>query len=84
MTVCESGDLCDGEAVESTTFPGVFRFCGPHQGQLDEIAQELRDGAWDRNVRNKESVNERYCSTPWCHNRPVYGGDYCPDCNGWD
>lgn len=75
-----SGDICEEEPVESTTFPGIFRFCRTHQDQLDEIGEELRSGAWERNVRNKDSAMERYCVTPGCPNRPLYGDEYCPHC----
>ena len=81
---CLSGDLCDGEAVESTTFPGIYRFCRKHQDQLDYIRGGIKQKNFEMSAQNKSQVTERFCETPDCPNRPVYGGDYCADCQGDD
>lgn len=84
MELCMSMDLheelCGEEAVESITFPGYFRFCKSHQEQLNQIREELESGSWERNIRNKDSAVDRFCVSPGCPNRPLYGDDYCPSC----
>lgn len=88
LDICHSFDVherpCEGEPVESTTFPGKYRFCQPHQDQLDRIREELERGAWERNVRNKQGAEETCCENPGCSNRPVYGYAHCKECIGGD
>lgn len=84
MDLCLSGDGCGDVAVESSTFPGVYRFCKWHQERLDSIREWLEAGAWERNVRNKESSIITICETVGCSNRPVYGSDHCDECQGGD
>lgn len=80
--VCQSGDICGEEAVESTMFPGISRFCEHHQAQLDEVRSQLKDRAFAKSHLNKADVIITFCETPGCPNRPVYGSDYCAECSG--
>lgn len=84
MAFCISGDMCDEPAVESSTFPGVFRFCQTHQERLDAVKEHMDDIKWQKNIRNKAEAQERFCETRGCSNRPVYGNDYCVECVGGD
>lgn len=79
---CLSGDDCSEEAVGSTTFPGEFRFCKDHQGQLDQIFMDLKDRAYEKSHLNKADVILKFCESPGCPNRPVYGSDFCAECSG--
>lgn len=79
-----SGDLCVDEAVPSTTFPERKVFCQTHQKRLDIIREHIEDKAWRSNIRNKDDVLEVFCETLGCDSRPVYGGEYCAECNGDD
>lgn len=84
MATCISGDYCDEPAVESSTFPGIFRFCVTHQGRLDVLKEHMSDQNWAKNVRNKAVTSERFCAASGCEGRPIYGSDYCVDCVGGD
>lgn len=75
---------CTERAVPSTTFPDKLRFCQPHQEVLDRCREEMNHASFKKSPRNKANVNERFCETSGCPNRPVYGGDYCADCCGGD
>lgn len=77
-----SGDLCADDAVPSTTFPKRKMFCQKHQDRLDAIREHIQDRAWSNNVRNKEGVLTAFCETPGCDNRPIYGGEFCAECQG--
>lgn len=44
----------------------------------------MEDKAWRSNIRNKDDVLEVFCETSGCDNRPVYGGEFCAECNGDD
>lgn len=48
------------------------------------IREHLEDKAWQSNIRNKEDALELFCETSGCPNRPIYGGEYCVECNGGD
>lgn len=82
--LCLSGDFCAEEAVESSIFPGMYRFCRRHQEQLDLVAGRLEEVRWRNNIRNKTTAEERFCATLGCDNRPLYTSDYCAQCNGGD
>lgn len=77
-----SGDFCTDEAVPSTTFPDRKLFCRGHQDRLDEIRQHIEDKAWANNVRNKEGSMTLFCETLGCDQRPIYGGEFCAECQG--
>lgn len=81
---CQSGDLCDGEAVESTMFPRVFRFCQKHQEQLDWVRGVIKKKNFENSAQNKTHATENYCETDGCPNRPIYGSEYCATCSGND
>lgn len=75
---------CEEDAVPSTMFPEVSRFCQAHQEELDAIKVELESKAWETNVRNKEnaiSPHGSYCETPGCSDRPLQGREYCGYCS---
>jgi hypothetical protein len=83
MNECMSGDICADEPVESTIFPGSFRFCKSHQDRLDFVRDELAKKNFKTKVQNYKGAEiERYCETSGCSERPLYGSDYCYDCNG--
>lgn len=85
MNLCMSGDICVEMPVESTTFKGQFRFCQKHQEVLDRVREELGQRNFRTKRQNYKGADlERYCETPGCYGRPVYGGDYCHDCHGDD
>lgn len=85
MNLCLSGDYCAEEAVESTAFPGQFKFCQKHQDALDASREHLHMRNFKNKAKNyKGEELDRYCTSPGCAGRPVYGGDYCHDCNGDD
>lgn len=83
-TKCLSGDGCEKNAVESTTFPGKFRFCGGHQKDLERWRDEMADRDKKKGPRDKSNILHRYCETPGCSNRPIYSSDYCAACSGGD
>lgn len=84
MSKCISGSPCFGEAVESHTFPGVFRFCASHQAQLDGVKETMGDQQWQKTLRGKGEPEPKFCAESGCSNRPIYGSDYCEECNGGD
>lgn len=84
VETCLSGDICTDPAVASTTFPDRKMFCEKHQERLNSIREHMEDKAWRSNIRNKDDVLEVFCETSGCDNRPVYGGEFCAECNGDD
>lgn len=79
MSICQSGDICEREAVESTTFPGNFVFCIDHQNQLDRCREEMKVEAHRKSAQNKEGVIDKQCVNG-CDARPIYGTPYCAEC----
>lgn len=86
VSLCMSGTEvgCEEDAIPSTTFPEVSRFCQHHQEELDKIRGELESKAWENNVRNKENAIGPYCETPGCEHQTMTGGSYCAVCIGGD
>lgn len=82
--MCMSGDFCPEEAIPSPVFPRRRLFCQKHQERLNAIREHMEDRAWSNNIRNKEGVLVSFCETSGCDNRPVYGGEFCAQCQGDD
>lgn len=83
MPICrtiERGLKCIEEAVESSRLPGRYFHCRTHQERLDRVSDALRDDAARKSHKNKTKVKDRFCAGG-CGNRPIYGSDYCEDCN---
>jgi hypothetical protein len=73
---------CSHEAVSSNAFPDSRLWCPGCQVRLDRCRDEMQDRSWKQSHHNKDGVNERYCVTPGCSHRPVYGGEFCAECSG--
>lgn len=81
MSVCISGDECTHEAVESTAFPGIFKFCEAHQALLDRFRDDMNQSAFEKSSRNKKKATVVKCANG-CDARPIYGTIYCAECEG--